>query len=269
MGIISVLNKIRLKECLATCRFHFFILILCSALFLTDYSYSQERLIFSAPTPSAYANKKEKGLEGPSVDLIKLLFSGSGIEVETVPLPWARLLKYLKKGKIDAVAPLFYNAERERFIAYSIPFDTHETKVLVKRGHSFDFKKLEDLIGYKGLIVRGRSEGEVFDVFSAEHLKLTKVNSLDQIFKMIVSGRADYGIDKLNDIIARGNRLGLSDQIEVLDMSIATNDNYIGFSKKSPFVRYLPQINKKIIQLKKEGKIREMVLTYINRSERN
>lgn len=269
MVIPSVLNKIRLKACLSTSMFNFCILILCSTLFLTDYSYSQERLLFSAPMPSAYANEKGEGLEGPSVDLIKLLFSDYGVEVETVPLPWARLLEYIKKGKIDAVAPIFYNAERAKFIAYSIPFDTHETKVLVKRGHSFDFKKWEDLIGYRGLIVRGRSEGAVFDEFSAEHLKLIKVNSLDQIFKMIVSGRADYGIDKLYDIIARGNRLGLSDQTEVLDLSIAVNDNCIGFSKKSPFVRYLPKINKKIIQLKKEGRIREMVLTYINRSKRN
>jgi len=86
---------------------------------------------------NAFANETEGRLEGPAVDLIKLLFRDYDVEVETVPLPWMRLLEYIKDGKIDAVAPIFYNAERARFISYSIPFGTHDTKVLVRRGHSF------------------------------------------------------------------------------------------------------------------------------------
>ena len=267
MTILTIFKKIWIEELIFTCRCHSLILILCNSLLLANFSYAQERLLFSAPMANAFANATEEGLEGPAVDLIKLLFSDYDIEVKTVPLPWARVLKYIKSGEIDAVAPIFYNAERARFITYSLPFGTHVTKVLVRRGHSFNFKKCEDLIGYRGVIIRDRSEGEAFDKFSVEHLKLEPVNSLDQIIKMLVRGRADYGVDKLYDIIATGNRLGLSDKIEILDMTVATNDNYIGFSKKSPFVRYIPQINKKIIQLKNEGKIREMVLSYINKSK--
>ena len=268
MTILTVFKKFWIEGFIATCRYNSFLLILFSTLFLADSSYSQERLLFSAPMSNAFANETEEGLEGPAVDLLKLLLSDYGIEIKTVPLPWARVLEYIKSGEIDAVAPIFYNADRARFITYSLPFGTHDTKVLVRREHSFNFKKCEDLIGYRGVIVRGRSEGGAFDKFSAEHLKLQRVNSLDQIIKMILNGRADYGVDKLYDIIAISNRLGLSDQIEILDMTISTNENYIGFSKKSSFVRYLPQINKKIIQLKKEGKIRDMVLTYITRSKK-
>ena len=269
MTVLTVLKKFWREAFIANCRYNSFILILCSALFLADSSYSQERLLFSAPMANAFANETEDGLKGPAVDLLTLLFSDYGIEIKTIPLPWARVLEYIKNGELDAVAPILYNAERARFITYSLPFGTHDTKVLVRREHSFNFKKCEDLIGYKGVIVRGRSEGVAFDKFSAEHLKLQRVNSLDQIIKMILSGRADYGVDKLYDIIAISNRLGVSDRIEILDITIATNDNYIGFSKKSRFVRYLPQINKKIKQLKKEGKIREMVRTYIARSKNN
>lgn len=269
MRVLPQLSRIQLKDGFANYGFHFYVLILCIVLFSADFSYSQERLLFSAPMANAFANETEDGLEGPAVDLIKLLFRDYNVEVQTVPLPWMRLLEYIKDGEIDAVAPIFYNAERARFISYSIPFGTHDTKVLVRRGHSFNFKKREDLIGYRGLAVRGRSEGEAFDRFSAEHLNLQKVNSLDQIIKMILKGRADYGIDKLYDIIAISNRLGVSDRIEILDMTIATNENCIGFSKKSSFVRYIPRINKKILQLKKEGKIEEMVLTYVNSFKRD
>jgi polar amino acid transport system substrate-binding protein len=269
MNILHEPSKIQLKERSATYGFHVYGLIVCILLFSANFSYSQERLLFSAPMANAFANETEGRLEGPAVDLIKLLFRDYDVEVKTVPLPWMRLLEYIKDGEIDAVAPIFYNAERARFISYSIPFGTHDTKVLVRRGHSFTFKKREDLIGFRGIAVRGRSEGEAFDRFSAEHLNLQKVNSLDQIIKMILKGRADYGIDKLYDIIAISNRLEVSDQIGILDMTVATNNNCIGFSKKSPFVRYIPQINKKILQLKKEGKIEEMVLTYVNSFKRD
>jgi ABC-type amino acid transport substrate-binding protein len=246
------------------CRLHVCCLIFSLAIFPAASSFSQETLIFSAPMANAYAKKSGQGLEGPSVDLIKSLFSDHDIAIKTVPLPWPRALEYLKSGKIDAVAPIFYNPERAKFIEYSIPFDSHETRVLVKRNRVFEFNNWDDLIGRSGAIVRGRSEGEAFDKFSAEHLNLIKVDSLNQITMMVVSGRIEYGIDKMYDIIIRSKKLGLADQIEILSMPIAINQNHIGFSKKSPFVSYLPEINEKITQLKEQGKIRKMVFDFIN-----
>ena len=248
---------------------HVCFLIFFITLFPVDSSYSRETLVFSAPMANAYAKETDKGLEGPSVDLIKMLFSDYDIEIKPIALPWPRVLEYIKTGEIDAVAPIFYTSERAKFIEYSIPFDAHETKVLVRRKHAFDFNIWEDLIGRSGAIVRQRSEGEAFDKFAAEHLKLIKVNSLDQILNMLVSGRIDYGIDKMYDIMIRSKHLGLSGQIEVLPRPVAINQNYIGFSKKSPFTSYLPEINEKIIQLKKEGKIRDMVFTFIDSSKGN
>ena len=221
---------------------------------------AEETIRVSSPAPTAYAQIKEGSLVGPSIEIMSLIFNELGITVKPVPLPWARAIEYLKTGEIDAIVPIFDSDERSRFAKFSIVFDLVETRVFTRKGKFDDFTTWDDLKGHQGIVVRGRSEGIKFDNYVAENLKLEEINSLEQVIRMIMMGRVDYGIDKYYDIIAESKKLGLFEKIAFMPVSISTNESFIGISKKSPFLKYLPQINEIIKQLNQEGTIRELLI---------
>ena len=229
-----------------------------------ELTFANETIRISAPAPTIYAQISNDQLVGPSIEMMKLIFSEFGLNIETVPLPWARAMKYLKSGKIDAVAPIFYNEQRASFIQFTDVFDTIETRVFTQKNKFGGFNVLNDLKGFKGLTIRGRSEGLEFDKFATEYLDLSEISSLDQMLKMILIGRADYGIDKRYDIAATAKKMGVYEQILITPLVISTNNNLIGFSKKSAFLRYIPRINMIIRNLKKDGTIEHLIENYIN-----
>ncbi len=134
-----------------------------------------------------------------------------------------------------------------------------KTSVFVKKGKLFPFTKWEDLIGLEGVMIRGRSEGSKWDAFRNKKLHIEAKNSLEQMIRLIDYERFNYGVDKEYDIIMEAKRLGYYDKIEILPFPININKLRIGISKKSLFIKYLPQINKKIAELKKNGIIRQWI----------
>jgi polar amino acid transport system substrate-binding protein len=227
---------------------------------------AEETIRISSPTPTAYAQIKEGTLVGPYIEIIKIIFNEFGVTVKPVPLPWARAIKYLKNGEIDAIAPIFYSDERSRFAKFSSVFDLVDTRVFTKKGKFDDFTTWDDLKGHQGIVVRGRSDGVKFDNYAAENLKLEETNSLEQVIRMIMMDRVDYGIDKYYDTIAESKKLGLFEKIHFMPVSISTNETFIGISKKSPFLKYLPHINGKIKQLNQEGTIRKLLLENLEKT---
>lgn len=234
-------------------------------LFAVNTVAAQETIRVSSPAPTAFARIENESLVGPSVEIMKIIFNELGVKVTPVALPWARAIKDIKTGQIDAIAPIFFSKDRFRFIEFSIVLDNIDTCVFIKKGTFDDFKTWNDLKNHQGIIVRGRSEGQKFDDYAAENLKLYKVNSLRQIIQMIIMDRADYGIDKYYDTIAASKQLGVFTKIQMMSVSVATNEAFIGISRKSPFLKYLPQINEKIKQLKQEGAIQKIVFDHIKK----
>lgn len=242
----------------------YFILIITLFPLIIKPAIANEIVQVSAPAPTVYAQIENDELAGPSIELLRLIFSSLNVSVKTVPLPWARALKNIEEGSLDAIAPIFYNDKRAMFIDFSTPFDTTETRVFKKKESNYTYNSWDDLRGAQGYIVRGRSEGNKFDTFAASFLKLDQKNDLNQIIKMLIRDRGDYGIDKYYDIIAESKKMGVYDEIKILPLTISTNDITIGLSKKSPFKKYMPQINKMIKQYKADGTFRKLMEKHIN-----
>ncbi len=201
----------------------------------------------------------KKTFEGPIISLVTQFFNEQGITVNTKVLPWKRTLAQLKTGELDAVLTFFYSKERTGFTTYSENYGSVDSSIFVKKGEAFPFTQWDDLIGREGLIIEGRSEGAEFDAFKNRKLNVKGVTTLLSMTGMLIRGRAAYAIDKKRSIIIETKKAGLWDQIEILPSHLTSNKIYIGFSKKSPYARYIPGINQKIKELTINGTLKKWV----------
>ncbi len=234
-------------------------LVVIVALF-TQLSYAQETLtVFADPEGKPLSWQEGDQLVGPVVDLMTLIFRDFDIPVNTVVRPWIRALSELEKGEIDAILTIFYTAERANVMEFTIPYAQVETSIFVKQGNEFPFRTWDDLRNRRGLIGRGDSFGEEFDTFSKEHLTISEVSSSAQVLRMLAAEKTDYIIGVKNATLLELIKLDLHEKIVPLDVPIDSQDVHIGFSKQSSFLQYLPEVNKRIQELRDNGTFEKMV----------
>ena len=239
-----------------------FSFLLCSS------AQAGENLIITA-APSVYAKPEGDHLVGPAVDLVTQIFQEFGIAVETKVVPWVRAVEEAKTGDVDAILTLFFTKERAEFIDYLPHYYEAQTVVIVPKGKPFPYSKWDDLIGKKGIMVKGDSQGEAFDAFAKEKLNIQRVPALKDMLRVLaLSRRVDYGIYTKEYCLVAARKSDALDKIEILPTPLASELLFIGFSKKSRFREYIPQVNNRIIELRLNGTIDKMIRESILNSTR-
>jgi len=228
-------------------------IILACCLYLTPVYADRALIVTSALSAQPDAWAKDNKIVGASVELMRLIFDDLGIPIESKVQPWARSLKELDRGSIDAILTIFYTEERAKFIAYTDPYAFVGTFVFTRRGHELPFKSWDELIGKKGGIIRGDVQSKEFNQFAKEKLDFFAVDNIEQVQKMLVAGRIDYALYSKNPFVIEARKRGLEDKISALPNPISSENLHIGFSKKSPFIKYIPLINTRIAQFKLDG----------------
>ena len=216
-----------------------------------------ESLKISAP-PSIWAQKDGDILTGPIIELVEEIFAEVNVTVKTEVLPWARAIEYMKSGELDLIPVIFYSDERSTFMEFSSSYVDVPTSVFVPPGKSFPFFTIKDLQGRHGLMVRGDSISREFKAFKPK-LDITKIATYEQILNMLGSNHADYAVAPQYGFLIHAKKLGYEHKAELLHNPIASRKLHFAFSKKSPFLKYLPAVNKKIEQLKADGSMEKMV----------
>lgn len=198
---------------------------------------------------------------GIGTDIVRLVFTELGIDVEFVPMGnWARVQETVKTGELDGIVGLYQTSERREYLTFtSLPYMHDHNVIWVWKGNEFQFNQWEDLIGKIGLAAIGESYGQEFDRFIDENLNVMRVSHLQQVYLMLERGRADYFPFSLNSGTIQLKRLGLADKMVYLPQPFSQEDVYLALSQKSGFVEYLPQIEAIIHRLKASGKVEELV----------
>ena len=220
-------------------------------------AYADKSIYVSAPS-SIWAEAKGFEMQGPIIDFVSGIFSEHGIPVVSQNLPWDRALYNLRNGHLDAMLVLLHTEEREKFIEYSIPYAEIPTSIFVPKGQSFTFTSLDDLIDKTGLIVQGEQYGKKFEAFKSQ-LNLSTVTTSEQMVEMLSRKRVDYVVSQYYAFLSTAKRLGLIDRFDVLPQDVELNSIHIGFSKKSKFVNYLPEINTGVLKMKADGEINRIL----------
>lgn len=224
-------------------------------------------LKISAP-PSIWVQEQNGQLTGPVVDLVHDIFTEYEISVTATPLPWARAIAQMKSGTLDMIPVIFYTEERADFMAFSTPFAVVPTSIFVPAGKAFTYASINDLIGKKGVIMRGDSISQEFELLK-DRLDLTEIAAYDHMIHMLADHRADYAVAAQYGFTIQAKKLGYDTKIDMLPQPVASRNLHFALSKKSPYVQYLPIINQKLEKLKTNGKLEQLVENTLNNAAKN
>jgi polar amino acid transport system substrate-binding protein len=137
------------------------------------------------------------------------------------------------RGKADMIFGIYYNDERATYLDYVEPaFVFDPVIVFVAKGKEFAFTGRDDLIGKKGVTNEGESYGNDFDAFIKDKLDVARADGIDDAFKDLLDGRADYLIAGYYPGTAEAAVQGIKDKIVPLEPALLSAEMFVAFSKE-------------------------------------
>ncbi|MDD5569130.1 MAG: transporter substrate-binding domain-containing protein [Candidatus Pacebacteria bacterium] len=194
-------------------------------------------------------------ISGIGPEVCQMVFGDIGVQVDSRYVgPWDVVQEKARTGEIDAIVALYKTRDREKYLYYSIPYTTDPIVLFFEKGKQFAYSQKEDLIGKKGVATVGDSYGQEMDDFILKaNLNVVRVDTPQLAFSLLQEGKADYFIYSMYAGRTVINELNLSGFKE---SGIVSNQSfYIGVSKKSPYAKYMRNINASLERLIAENKI--------------
>jgi len=179
--------------------------------------------------------------------------------------PWKRVQELARQGKVDLIAGLYRNSERETYLAFTIPFMEDPTSVFVKKEKAFSISSRKDLVGRRGVTLFGDSFGEQMDRFMNNQLRMIRAYSIQEMLDLILTEKTDYMIFGHFAGRVATIRMGLENEIIVAKKDLVVENVYLALSKKSAHVHLLPDINRQIRELRDQGVVNTLIEKRISR----
>jgi polar amino acid transport system substrate-binding protein len=173
---------------------------------------------------------------------------------------WADAQAAARDGKADLIFGIYYNDERATYLDYVKPaFMFDDVAIFVVKGKEFPFTGQDDLVGKKGVTSKGESYGNEIDAFMKDKLNVARVDAIDDAFKALLDGEADYLIAGYYPGFAEVAKSGLKEKVVALDQALLTAEMFVAFSKKSPCRSLVEDFGKGITEMTTDGRFDEML----------
>jgi polar amino acid transport system substrate-binding protein len=207
------------------------------------------------PQYPAIAYKDGDNIAGAAPTLVEAVAKNLNIPLESKYMgTWVDAQAAARDGKADMIFGIYYNDQRATYLDYVQPaFIFDPVVVFVAKGKEFPFKGQDDLIGKKGVTNQGESYGTEFDAFIKDKLDVARADGIDEAFKMLLAGQADYLIAGYYPGLAEAAKAGIKDQIVALDPGLLSAEMFVAFSKKSPCRSLAAQFGDGITQMTTDG----------------
>lgn len=197
-----------------------------------------EKLVVTGPPNSPPSSWLMDGkLVGASVDLVNIVAKKAGVKtVETKIYPnWNDALESTYRGESDLIFSAAWSIDRARYLNFVQPaYASQFLYVVVKKGNAFPLLKYEDLTNKKGGSVRGEAYGDSkFGQYVEKHVNLTRTNSLDELFDLLLDGKIDFAFGYENTITNKVFSSNLASKVEYVTTFPFEADTYFAFSKRS------------------------------------
>ncbi|MCB2147176.1 MAG: transporter substrate-binding domain-containing protein [Deltaproteobacteria bacterium] len=203
---------------------------------------------------------------GVGPDLAGIILSGLGKAYQSRYLgPWKRVQETARYGKVDLIAGIYRNIEREAYLEFSEPYCQDPTSVFVEKGKGFAVAGREDLVNRRGVTLFGDSFGDSMDRFIEKELRMARVYSVDKMIDQLLSGKAEYLFFGYYAVRISANRLGVGEKLAVVKKDLVVENFCFAFPKRSPHAALLPKINRQIRRLRDEGRIDALIEDHMNR----
>ncbi|WP_246832963.1 ABC transporter substrate-binding protein [Thalassospira sp. MCCC 1A01428] len=196
---------------------------------------------------------------GLGVDILQEFAARSGIDLEVnLDIPWNRAMLMLANGEIDVMAGAYFTQQRDRQFFYSLPFTSDDIVVFQNADHVFEVNEVGDLINRRGARPQGGSYGDFLDSYAKDHLDIIFSPTGNRILDLLINQRVDYVMLGRYDGLANIANDNISHQIHMVEPPLVKNPVMFMFSRQSPCLKLVPQLNHFIAELEKTGRLMEM-----------
>lgn len=225
--------------------------------------------------PFRYTEPAEKTSTGIFPDMLKLIFEQElDLQVTYKLRPWKRAQREVKMGSADFLLTIPTKERREYSVVTDYPlfqlyfnlfvYSNHPKLEKIKKIKSIDDIKALDL-----LLVSTSGNGWYKSNVAKKGIRTEIVKRDKHAAQFVASKRADGMIDVSLSMSPTIEAAGLSDLIELTEVTFGPIDFYIMLSKKSPYTALIAQINQAINKLHNNGEFNQVIDKYGVKSDFN
>jgi polar amino acid transport system substrate-binding protein len=187
------------------------------------------------PQYPVIAYKDGDNIVGAAPMLVEAIAKDLNIPLESKYMgSWEDAQAAARDGKADMIFGIYYNDERATYLDYVQPALMYDpVAVFVAKGKEFPFAGQDDLIGKRGVTNQGESYGNEFDTFMKDKLDVARADGINDAFKDLLAGKADYLIAGYYPGLAEAAKEGIKDKVVALNQALLTAEMFVAFSKKS------------------------------------
>ena len=196
---------------------------------------------------------------GACIDLLALVIP-KDYALRPVMVPWARAQEMAKRGEIDLLVNIRITPERETWLKFSsYPTFINPISVFMRKEKVIPFKSWNELKKLHGGATLGDTFGNGFDEYIKENLTIDFIPNMSGNFQKLNSGRIDYFVTGRYMGLAWLSKSNIQNRIAVLNPPISENSIHLGFSKLSPHLDVLPEINKNLAKYGADGTLNRLL----------
>lgn len=224
--------------------------------------FSQEKMYKVGITPTAmpftFLDPKTNTIQGIMVDIIREISVDAGFKIEPEAMPFSSLIPSLTSSKIDIIsAAMFINPKRQEVIDFSRPILTYGEALIVAKGDSREYSKLEELKGKSIGVQKGTLFVEPIQqlgIFSDVKI----YDNIPSIIADVQAGRIQVGVADA-PIAAYYLQQGSYSNARLVKGYVPVMTGSIGIGVRKGENALLSKLNASIDKLKKNGAIDKII----------
>lgn len=202
---------------------------------------------------------------GFAYDLLITALGRQGRKVQiTATEPWARGLRDVVEGRIDALGAVWRTPERDKVLVFSDPIATSRIVFAKRVGDPFEYRDLGDLAGKTIGTVTGYGYTDAF--LADGRYRREPIGSTAQNLGKLALGRIDLTLDDASVLayMLRREVPSLQDRIVLTAGALQDNAMFIAFSRRSrPDVEaVVADFNAGLAAMRADGSYDEMTLRH-------
>lgn len=207
-------------------------------------------------------------VRGMDFDVIETILTKMGCNLRTVALPWARHLAEMRNGTVDIATPVTITPERLAFAHFTAPY-IHAEEILFVR--SEDRNTYTDLSNFflqgkrLGVIRDYAYGGDYQDLKNAYFAQIEQTDSQELNLKQLSLGRVDAVLGERYVVSSAIQKLGFSEDIKPSTVVVASEPNFIMFSKKSISADFVSAFSKILSDMQENGELDLITSQYLNK----
>jgi len=213
--------------------------------------------------PYTYGEMGKTPTGGYAVTFLNEISKRTNLSIDMKLFPWKRCLFMAEKGNMDGVMLLTSSEERAGYLEFTRPLMSDNNLAWFKKGLQLkgSWASFEELKPYRIGVTAGFNYGDKFNKAKKRYqLKTDEANDIIANFNKLALERIDIFFVNLaaaNDALKEFPELRA--QVTYTDGLFEKVPFYIGFSKQSPAKKYLPDFNKAIDSMIKDGTIERIL----------